>query len=183
MPIALEPTTLDDLDRSLTRAAQPAGPPPAPKSDALAAKSAAGIALHGDSPAHAKHSLDPACHTLAQLNRLAQLLAVEDGYDPAVREFVIPRDFKLPVVIPVSHDERTIRQVVAHVAARPRPKEIIVVDDASTDGTRQVLSELEPARDVHVIFKPRNEGKGAALRTGLRGVSGTVVVIQDADLE
>jgi glycosyltransferase involved in cell wall biosynthesis len=90
---------------------------------------------------------------------------------------------KLSVVIPVYNEERTIRQVIAHVAALPLPKEIIVVDDASTDGTRQVLSELEAARDVHIIFKPHNEGKGAALRTGFRRVSGTIVVVQDADLE
>ena len=67
--------------------------------------------------------------------------------------------------------------------AVPIPKEIIIVDDASTDGTRQVLSQYEAARDVHVIFKPQNEGKGAALRTGLRRVTGDIVVVQDADLE
>jgi glycosyltransferase involved in cell wall biosynthesis len=122
-------------------------------------------------------------HSLDELQRLAQLLAVEDGYDPVVRDFVIPRNFKLSIVIPVYNEERTIRQVIAHVAALPIPKEIIVVDDASTDGTRQILNELECAKDVHVIFKPHNEGKGAALRTGFRRVSGDVVVVQDADLE
>jgi len=122
-------------------------------------------------------------HSLVTLDRLAQLLAVEDGYDPAVRDFVIPRNFKLSVVIPVYNEERTIRQVIAHVAALPIPKEIIIVDDASTDDTRQVLSEFEAARDMHLIFKPHNEGKGAALRTGFRRVTGDVVIVQDADLE
>jgi glycosyltransferase involved in cell wall biosynthesis len=122
-------------------------------------------------------------HSLARLDRLAQLLAVEDGYDPAIRDFVIPRNFKLSVVIPVYNEERTIREVIAHVAALPIPKEIIIVDDASTDGTRQVLGELEAAAGLHVIFKPHNEGKGAALRTGFRRVTGDVVVVQDADLE
>src|SRR5262249_50099224 len=87
------------------------------------------------------------------------------------------------VLIPVYNEEATIQQVLANVAALPIPKEIIIVDDASTDGTRQILSQYEAARDVHVIFKPQNEGKGAALRTGLRRVSGDVVVVQDADLE
>jgi hypothetical protein len=120
---------------------------------------------------------------LDELERLAELLAVEDGYEPASRDFVIPKNFKLSVVIPVFNEEATIQQVVANVAALPIPKEIIIVDDASTDGTRQILSQYEPADNVHVIFKPQNEGKGAALRTGFRRVTGDVVVVQDADLE
>jgi glycosyltransferase involved in cell wall biosynthesis len=122
-------------------------------------------------------------HALDELERLAELLAVEDGYEPATRDFVIPRNFKLSVVIPVYNEAATIQQVVANVAALPIPKEIIIVDDASTDGTRQILSQFEPAGDVQVIFKPQNEGKGAALRTGFRRVTGDVVVVQDADLE
>jgi len=122
-------------------------------------------------------------YSLAELERLADLLAVEDGYEPAVREFVIPRNFKLSIVIPVYNEAATVQKVLARVAALPIPKEIIVVDDASTDGTRQILNQYECARDVHVIFKPQNEGKGAALRTGFRRVSGDVVVVQDADLE
>jgi len=73
--------------------------------------------------------------------------------------------------------------VVANVAALPLPKEIIIVDDASTDDTREVLSHYEPANGVDVICKPQNEGKGAALRTAFRRVTGDVVVVQDADLE
>ncbi|HZN36684.1 MAG TPA: glycosyltransferase family 2 protein [Pirellulaceae bacterium] len=121
--------------------------------------------------------------TLAQMEDLAALLAVEDGYEPAERNFVIPRGFKLSVVIPVYNEERTIQTVLARVAALPVPKEIIVVDDASTDGTRDLLEQYEAAHEIHVIFKPQNEGKGAALRTGFRRVSGDVVVVQDADLE
>src|SRR5262249_38901637 len=77
----------------------------------------------------------------------------------------------------------TIRQVIDNVAALPIAKEIIVVDDASTDGTRQALAECEKIADISVIYKPQNEGKGAALRTGFRRVTGDVVVVQDADLE
>lgn len=122
-------------------------------------------------------------HTLADLQRLADLLAVEDGYEPAVRDFELPRNFKLSVVIPVFNEERTIRQVLTRVAALPVSKEIVIVDDASTDGTRELLNQFECAADVHVIFKPQNEGKGAALRTAFRRVTGDVVIVQDADLE
>ena len=120
---------------------------------------------------------------LDELERLAELLAVADDYEPVTRDFVIPRNFKISVVIPVYNEAATIRQVVANVAALPVPKEIIVVDDASTDGTRELLSQYEPANGVYVICKPQNEGKGAALRTGLRRVTGDVIVVQDADLE
>jgi glycosyltransferase involved in cell wall biosynthesis len=122
-------------------------------------------------------------HSLDELERLAGLLAVDDGSVPAPREFIIPRGFKLSVVIPVFNELATIEQVLANVAAVPIPKEIIIVDDASTDGTRQLLSQYEAAEDIHVIFKPLNEGKGAAVRTGLRRASGQIVVVQDADLE
>ena len=74
---------------------------------------------------------------LDRLERLAELLAVEGGYEPAVRDFVLPRNFRLSVVIPVFNEAGTIRQVITHVAALPIPKEIIIVDDASTDGTRE----------------------------------------------
>src|SRR5262245_28145723 len=121
-------------------------------------------------------------HNLDVLQRLCELLAVEDGYEPTTRDFVIPRNFKLSIVIPVYNEERTIEQVLAHLVALPIPKEIIVVDDASTDGTRGVLSHYECACNLHVIYKPHNEGEGAALRTALRRVSGDIVVIHEADL-
>lgn len=122
-------------------------------------------------------------HRLHELERLAELLAVEDGYQPADRHFAVPQAFKLSIVIPVYNEEATIQRVLAEVLALPIPKEVIIVDDASTDGTRDILSQYEVADGIHVIYKPQNEGKGAALRTGLRRVTGDVVVIQDADLE
>jgi glycosyltransferase involved in cell wall biosynthesis len=121
--------------------------------------------------------------SMDELQRLAELLAVNDDYQPASRDFVLPRNFKLSIVIPVYNEAATIQQVIAGVVALPIPKEIVIVDDASTDGTRQILSQYEAARDFQLIFKPQNEGKGAALRTGFRRVSGDVVVVQDADLE
>jgi glycosyltransferase involved in cell wall biosynthesis len=134
-------------------------------------------------PAADAGSLARISYRLEELQRLADLLAVEDTYQPTYRDYVLPRNFRLSVVIPVYNERSTIQLLLSRVAALPVPKEIIIVDDASTDGTRDLLAEYECARDVHVILKSHNEGKGAALRTGFRRVTGDVVVVQDADLE
>jgi len=89
---------------------------------------------------------------------------------------------RLSVVIPVFNERRWIRQVIQRVQDVPVPKEIIIVDDNSTDGTREILKQFaEPG--VRVIFHERNQGKGAALRTGFAQASGDVLLVQDADLE
>jgi glycosyltransferase involved in cell wall biosynthesis len=121
--------------------------------------------------------------SLSKLEQLAADLANESYCPPATAAFALPVNFKLSVVIPVYNEQATIRQVIDNVEALPLAKEIIVIDDASTDGTRQVLAECEKIADISVIYKPQNEGKGAALRTGFRRVTGDVVVVQDADLE
>jgi glycosyltransferase involved in cell wall biosynthesis len=90
---------------------------------------------------------------------------------------------KLSVVMPVYNEAATIRTIVDAVLAVPLDKELIVVDDYSTDGTRAVLEELAALPGVRVVMHDRNQGKGAALRTGFAHVSGDVVVVQDADLE
>ena len=89
---------------------------------------------------------------------------------------------KLSVLIPVYNERDTIRAVLERVEAVPLEKEIIVVDDGSTDGTRAVLESLRDER-FHLIYHPENEGKGAAIRTALTAATGDVVVFQDADLE
>jgi glycosyltransferase involved in cell wall biosynthesis len=96
--------------------------------------------------------------------------------------YPIPDGFKLSVVIPVYNEEQWVRELVRRVRAVPIPKEIIVVDDCSTDGTRGVLRDLE-AEGVRIFYQPHNQGKGAALREGFRHVTGDVIVVQDADLE
>jgi len=91
---------------------------------------------------------------------------------------------KLSVVMPVYNEKATIRKIIDKVQAVKLEKELIIVDDGSTDGTTQILKELEPTLDnAHLFYFDRNRGKGSAVRYGIGQATGDVVVIQDADLE
>ena len=88
----------------------------------------------------------------------------------------------LSVIVPVYNERNTIAEIVARIARSPVEKEIILVDDFSTDGTREILPSLAGA-NLRVFYHERNRGKGAALRTGFQQAQGELVLIQDADLE
>ena len=90
---------------------------------------------------------------------------------------------KLSIVMPVYNEKDTLREILDKVRATPFDKEIVIVDDFSTDGTRDILHGLEGEPDLRIVYHSRNMGKGAALRTGFSHVDGDIVIIQDADLE
>lgn len=95
----------------------------------------------------------------------------------------IPESFLLSVVIPIYNEVHTLRQLVDRVRQVPVPMELILVDDGSSDGTRELLEEFRGQPGTTVLLHPQNRGKGAAIRTGFAQAKGDVVVIQDADLE
>jgi len=93
---------------------------------------------------------------------------------------------RLSIIIPCYNEISTISNIIEAVLASPYPnKEIIIVDDCSTDGTRQkLINEIAPLGVVsQILYHDMNQGKGAALRTGIKAATGDIVVIQDADLE
>ena len=95
---------------------------------------------------------------------------------------------KLSVIIPVYNERETIREILEKVTRVNLKKEIIIVDDASRDGTTEVLRAMEGSQsinnaDVRIVYHSRNQGKGAAIRTALSYVRGDVIIIQDGDLE
>jgi len=109
------------------------------------------------------------------------------------------RGRRVSIVVPVFNERATIEEILRRIQAVDLDKEIIVVDDGSTDGTKEILAALvaratpnppglpqsrdERADDVRVFFQERNQGKGAALRRGFREARGEIVIVQDADLE
>ncbi|NLC58250.1 MAG: glycosyltransferase family 2 protein [Armatimonadetes bacterium] len=103
----------------------------------------------------------------------------------AARALPAPRAFKLSVLIPVYNERATVLELLRRVLAVDLEMEILIVDDGSTDGTRELLATQVEGRlpQVRVLYHARNQGKGAALRTALPHITGDVAIIQDADLE
>ncbi|MCP4141678.1 MAG: glycosyltransferase family 2 protein [Chloroflexi bacterium] len=89
----------------------------------------------------------------------------------------------LSVIIPVYNEVQNIREILKRVQATGLPWEILIVDDGSTDGTRDILKELDGTDNIRVVLHEKNQGKGAAVRTGFGEAKGDVFLIQDADLE
>ncbi len=87
------------------------------------------------------------------------------------------------VIIPVYNEEAHVGEVLRRILAVDFTKELVVVDDGSTDGTRAILAQWERHPDVRIIYAPQNRGKGTAIRLGLREIVGEIVVVHDADLE
>lgn len=126
----------------------------------------------------------PATTDTAYLERMEQTLAAAEENLREVDSTAAKRTaLAVSVVIPVYNERETIVEIVDLVRAVGVHQEIVIVDDFSIDGTRQVLLELEKQADVTVVLHGYNRGKGAALRTGFATADGEVVVIQDADLE
>lgn len=136
----------------------------------------------------------------AAVDELAQLAAGGASVDPQRRAallerilgtnvcrqlgvFQLPEGFVLSVVIPVYNEVNTVGEVLRRVRESGVPVEIVIVDDGSTDGTRELLDQWRDQPDLKIIFHTENQGKGAALRTGFAQATGEVVIVQDADLE
>ena len=109
---------------------------------------------------------------------LEEYHSASHGSEPSTRT-----DYLLSVVIPVFNELNTIGRILSRVASLDLNLELVIVDDFSTDGTRKILEQIKGLPRVTVVLKDRNEGKGAALRTGFEHATGDFVVVQDADLE
>ena len=89
----------------------------------------------------------------------------------------------LSVIVPIFNESRTLKTILDRIQATGLVNEIILVDDGSTDGTRDLLASLDGHEKIRVILHEKNQGKGAAVRTGIQAATGDVLLIQDADLE
>jgi glycosyltransferase involved in cell wall biosynthesis len=97
--------------------------------------------------------------------------------------YPLPQDLRLSVVVPTYNEKETVEEIIRRVRAVPIPKQIIIVDDGSTDGTADVLAKIPGNDDLCILRHQRNRGKGASLRTAFKHLTGQIVIIQDADLE
>jgi len=99
------------------------------------------------------------------------------------RSSSIIRRMKITVIIPAYNESKTIEEILQRVQAMEMADEILIVDDGSEDGTREILQGLDGSGPIRVIYHEKNQGKGAAVTTGMKNATGDVMIIQDADLE
>ncbi len=90
---------------------------------------------------------------------------------------------KISIIMPVYNERHYIEEIIKRIFSVPLEKQVIIVDDGSTDGTREILTKLKKNIDIKVIFHEKNKGKGAALRTGIGHRDGDIIIFQDSDLE
>lgn len=102
-------------------------------------------------------------------------------YDVLAYRIINPMN--VTVIIPVFNEIKTIQEIINRVKDTGLISEILVIDDGSTDGTRDLLRHLEAQGEIRAIFHEKNAGKGAAVRTGIKNAQGDLIIIQDADLE
>lgn len=121
-------------------------------------------------------------HDLLPFEQLAEMLG--PGVCKRLGIYPMPADLVLSVVIPVYNERETLHLILDRVRAVKIPKQIILVDDCSKDGTREMLQQMaQEPNDLTIAFHDVNKGKGAALRTGFTLATGQIVIVQDADLE
>ncbi len=125
--------------------------------------------------------LSPEPSRFARIEQLEQLLGSQACRRLGIYE--LPDNFLLSVVVPVFNEADTIAEVIERIRATDVPCEIVIVDDGSTDGTRDILATWLDQADLKIILHDSNQGKGAALRTAFGHVTGDAVIVQDADLE
>jgi len=127
---------------------------------------------------------DAPADSAAYERALTTIEAAEAAIGEEQRQDLAPAvGLAVSVLMPVYNERNTIRQIVDRVRAAGVHQEIVIVDDCSTDGTRDILIELDQAADIRVVLQGYNRGKGAALRAAIEHAQGDVLLIQDADLE
>ncbi|GDX41032.1 glycosyl transferase [Armatimonadota bacterium] len=120
-----------------------------------------------------------------EVNALTEQSDITDERSERHKRLAQRKEYVLSVLMPVYNEKATILEIVRRVREVEIPKEVVLVDDGSTDGTRDILrNELEGKYpDVKVVFHPENRGKGAAIRTAIENATGDYLIVQDADLE